>query len=220
MKQKNNVVRQLTFAFGAILLLFGASGKADAMPIFDVVGGQLVGVNNVDVGGTLYNVDFLNGSCATNFSGCDNPAQDFAFQNSVNATAAASALRDQVFVNGSNLFDSVPSLTFGCPDLSIACFFHIPFGLTTDPVVQSIVFRNTNLVANTGTGFSGDAIFTGSPILPTHTFIESPFHTITSVWARFSPAATVPVPEPASMAIFSLGLLGLGYASRRRPRQG
>ena len=41
---------------------------------WDFVGGELRGASGVDVGGTLYDVEFLNASCETVFSGCDSLA--------------------------------------------------------------------------------------------------------------------------------------------------
>ncbi len=43
------------------LAMIGMAGSANATPI--VVAGQLVGATNIDVGGTLYNVDFADGTC-------------------------------------------------------------------------------------------------------------------------------------------------------------
>ena len=51
------------------LAMMGMVGTANAVPI--VVGGQLVGATNVDVGGTFYDVTFVEGSCNTLFNGCD-----------------------------------------------------------------------------------------------------------------------------------------------------
>jgi hypothetical protein len=64
-------------------------------------------------------VDFVEGTCASIIGGCDS-LDDFAFQSSAAAEAAARALLDQVFMDvADGNFDSLPALTFGCsaPDL-------------------------------------------------------------------------------------------------------
>ena len=53
-----------------------------------VVGGLLVGATNINVGGTLFDVDFVDGTCVALFTGCDNAVADFDFTNSATATTA------------------------------------------------------------------------------------------------------------------------------------
>lgn len=73
--------------------------------------GQLLGAAGVDVGGTLYDVTFMDGSCADVFSGC-NEAGDFTFQTEVSATAASAALFGQVLLDvPQGGFDSKSELT-------------------------------------------------------------------------------------------------------------
>jgi hypothetical protein len=71
-----------------VVLFLAASGTRAAT--LNVIDGQLVGASNVDVGGILYDVEFLNGTCIALFDGCDSSA-DFTFTNSVDAIAAAQA---------------------------------------------------------------------------------------------------------------------------------
>jgi hypothetical protein len=96
-----------------ILALVGAlalcsSLSATAAPI--VVGGELVGATGVAVGGSIYNVDFIDGSCASVYSGCD-AASDFTFNSLADGDLASQALLDQVLVG---IYDTTPSLTIGC----------------------------------------------------------------------------------------------------------
>jgi len=72
--------------------------------------GQLLGASSVDAGGTLYNVEFLDGTCIDLYSGCDE-VSDFTFQSFGAAQLASQALLDQVFIDGvDGLFDSDPTL--------------------------------------------------------------------------------------------------------------
>ncbi len=76
----------------------------------------------------LYDVAFLEGSCATLFNGCDE-LSDFTFQSLSTALAAAQALIDQVFLDVAvgKEFDSQPTLTFGCPGDINLCISFIPY---------------------------------------------------------------------------------------------
>ena len=73
----------------AVLVMTAFASSANADPI--LVGGQLTGFTDVDVNGTLYDVDFSDGTCVALFDGCDE-AGDFTFQNFVDATAASSGV--------------------------------------------------------------------------------------------------------------------------------
>src|SRR3954465_15827217 len=90
--------------------LSAVSGHAVELQIS---GGELTGASEVNVGGTLYNVEFVDGSCNSLFSGCIDAS--FTFHTASTAAAAAQALIDQVFTDGpQGNFDSRPELTVGC----------------------------------------------------------------------------------------------------------
>src|SRR5688572_27474840 len=72
-------------------------GSAEAA-VLQVSGGELTGALEVDVGGTLYNVAFVEGTCVDLFSGCDE-VSDFTFTSLGGATQASQALLDQVFLD-------------------------------------------------------------------------------------------------------------------------
>jgi hypothetical protein len=68
------------------------------------------------VGGSLYDVSFLEGSCAELFSGCDG-LDDFQFQDPASVNLATAALLDQVFIG---IYDSGAFRTAGCePNASL-----------------------------------------------------------------------------------------------------
>ncbi len=94
-----------------VILAIGSIANAATHTI---VGGQLVGATGVDVGGTLYDVQFVDGSCTSLFNGCNDPLTDFTFTTYQDANLARIALSEQVFTDSAaGNFDSDPSLTNG-----------------------------------------------------------------------------------------------------------
>jgi hypothetical protein len=93
--------------------------------------GILTGARNVVVNGTLYDVDFVDGTCVELFSGCD-AASDFPFRVSGLAVAASQALLDFVFIDGpAGSFDSDTRITRGC-SLPTVCRVDTPRRSGTD----------------------------------------------------------------------------------------
>ena len=98
-------MRKVALLIGLVLMASGAQAVT-----LNVVGGQLMGASGVDVGGTLYNVEFLDGTCIDLYSGCDENT-DFTIDSEASALLASQALLDQVFLDVSEgSFDSLPGL--------------------------------------------------------------------------------------------------------------
>lgn len=91
----------------------------------NIVGGDLIGASGVDVGGTIYDVEFRNGTCSELFDGCDD-AGDFSFSNQNDAHTAAQALLSEVFVTSVLDFDGDPERTFGCGSIA-RCTAIVPY---------------------------------------------------------------------------------------------
>ncbi|HIF07614.1 MAG TPA: DUF1566 domain-containing protein, partial [Gemmatimonadetes bacterium] len=112
----------------ALAIAFALHSGPTLAATLHVEGGQLLGAFGVDVGGTLYDVEFVDGTCTDLFAGCDEAA-DFTFTTSSAARAAGQALLDQVFVNsGLGLFDDDPTLTNGCSSADF-CNPYTPYEL-------------------------------------------------------------------------------------------
>lgn len=168
--------------------------------------GQLLGADNVDVGGVLYDVDFLDGSCAALFDGCD-AAEDFTFSTEVAALAATTALQAQVFLDGPDGdFDSIPSLTNGCED-GVICNVYTPYAPSSISTVEVDVAAYLNFVGPGGAVFTDDFFVTtdttGSPAL---------------TYASWDLSEVSAVPLPASGLLFLSGLAGLFFVKRRQSK--
>ena len=165
--------------------------------------GQLLGADGVDVGGVLYDVDFLDGTCVALFDGCD-ASDDFTFATEVAALAAASALQTQVFFDGpSGDFGTVPSLTNGCEDF--VCNVYTPFTPSSvSPLLVTVaIFQNFPI--------PGGVTFT-SNVLNTNDTTSGP----STVFASWDISQATVVPLPATGWLFLSGLAGLFFVKRRR----
>jgi hypothetical protein len=186
--------------FGLLAVgLLGGSLPAQAVTL-QVSAGILTGATGVDVGGTLYDVTFQDGTCFALFSGCDNAAADFAFQTQADAEAASAALLAQVLLDGSGgSFDTNPALTRGCTNVT-QCYGYTPYS-AGGPVFATGAFLNTPGVDT--------AALVGFPLVTADTSILD--NVTFSIWRR-----AVSVPEPGTLALLGLGLLGLGATRRRK----
>ena len=64
---------------GTFLVLLALASPADAATLLVNGSGILLGAEGVNVGGTLYDVEFVDGTCIALFDGCDLAADDFTF---------------------------------------------------------------------------------------------------------------------------------------------
>ena len=178
-----------------------------ASPILNIDGtGQLLGASQVDVNGTLYDVEFKDGSCVSLFNGCDD-ISDFMFQTEIGARAASQALLDQVLLNTSEGdFDSKPDLTRGITD-KVNGIILTPY--PNEPINN---FQLTVWTVNYDDSFK-DWIETLSITIHRNTTKNS--NLIYADWQLSSPA---PVPEPATVILFGAGLALLAGVRNRKKK--
>ena len=183
-------------------LAFSAAPAAAAVLLVDG-NGQLTGATGVDVGGTLYDVTFVDGSCITVFDGC-NEASDFAFSDQATAELAAQALLDQVFIDGpAGNFDTDFSSIFGCGS-PIFCDALVPF-LTRGSSFDAIRATNDEFEILDEISLSDFINAQGD-----FSQIDS------SVFASFTEQSVSEVPLPAAAWVFLAGLGGLSAARRKK----
>jgi hypothetical protein len=188
------------FVLAAVLVLMAGGAQAATL---NVVGGQLFGASGVLVDGSLYDVQFLDGTCIDLYNGCDE-ASDFTFQTQASAVLASWALLDQVFLDGvEGQFDSFPQLTNGCTSLT-ECTSLTPY---PPPIPHLLILParngstpNSDVVLNSVGGSSVSLDLAGFP---------------DGVYAVWSPTV---IPEPSTALLLSLGLTGLAAKGRRRNR--
>ena len=161
----------------------------------NVVGGRLIGASNVDVGGTLYDVEFVDGTCIDLFTGCDD-ASDFAFTTAAAAGLASQALLDQVFLDDISTYDSSPFLTFGCTNLGF-CDVDTPYAVLAETAsvrtTENAAVEDLDAVYDNNNRWDWDAAW-------------SPW-VVYGVWTL--------IPEPSTASLLALGLVGIAAMRRR-----
>ncbi len=150
------------------------------------------GATGVDVNGTLYDVEFVDGTCNVLFSGCDDPS-DFAFTTETDATDASNALLALIGITPT--IDLDPRVD-GCTRTSV-CFILTPYAL---PVFGLLV---SGLV-NSSLPFQ-DSVYGAGLLSPSWDSSSDP----TATYARWTVASVATVPLPASALLLLGGLAGL-----------
>ena len=184
------------------LAMMGMVGSANALLIIDG-SGNLLGATDILIDGILYDVTFLDGTCAFVYGTCDG-STIFDFNDLSSAQAATAALRDQIFTPTFALFDDQPEFTSGCGFLFF-CRTNIVFDATST-IASVTSFGNSN---QEGLDVALDGFVFLSLLTDTSSDnIEN--------FAKFTQ-----IPEPSILALFATGLAGLGFmGGRRRVRPG
>jgi len=186
------------FIIGAVgIFLLSVTGTASASFIVSDPGDSSVanGIRDLDIGGVFYDVDFTQsrGIFDLVFGAGDPPSgivPTFYYDQAA-AEAAATAIANAFIANGT--FDMV-----GVASLQ-AWEVQVPYRYGGNPLN---IIDNASWYINTSTAALHSDIFNRSSTPPSY-----------AGWATFTRVA---VPEPGTLALFGLGLLGMGLARRKR----
>lgn len=205
----NNLIRW------CLLLVCFASAQTHASPVLQVsADGILTGAKGIFVRGSLsYDVEFIDGTCADLFSGCDDPT-DFVFDDINSVIIAARTLLNSVFLDtAAGKFDARPELTRGCEfyrtDAIPQCAALTPYFYNDGP--SSVIFYF--FAPNLEDPFNEDpfSVFRSISALTPVDLFHSPSQT----FARWSVASnSIPLPGTSSC----IGIAGLALILSRRGR--
>ncbi|OUR77841.1 hypothetical protein A9Q83_10030 [Alphaproteobacteria bacterium 46_93_T64] len=190
--------------YAAVTLFVLATGINANAATLNAAGGILYGASGVDVGGTLYDVEFLDGTCIALFDGCDD-VTDFTFQTGAAANLASQALLDQVFINSSlGDFDASPEKTNGISNTHLGTIFTV-YSYTAPNIIDMIITSNYK-------GTNSDSYRTFLSYLNHYDQTNLAIQT----FARWTVTA---VPLPAAFPLYGAGLAVMGFIGWRRKRK-
>lgn len=173
--------------------------------------GLLTGATGVLVAGQrgAYEVDFVDGTCASVFGGCN--VSLFQFNNFNAATAAAAALLGQVFVNQSfAAWDTNPGLTSGCTPNAQYCFILTPYRIRQSVLIDLAMVQQD-------AGNNDSVVYSDINDPAWRTFDTSNHNTVWARWAlEVEPPTDRPLPEPGTLVLLGLAGVGLAWTQRRR----
>jgi len=175
-------------------VLFSSSLYANVQ--YNISGGQLTGVNHVNVNGLLYNVNFVNGS----FDSIFNNASGLDFTTASDAQAASTALMNVITDTSGFNVDSNPTLMNGCSDLTQPCYVFTPYSLAFSNYVSISIFTNASVDAS---DIVWNALYDRTTDV---TFATD------DVYANWSLAS---VSEPGTLLLMSIGFLGIAAFRRK-----
>ncbi len=154
---------------------------------------NILGADNIEVNGTFYQVEFIDGTCDVVFGNCDSKTQitlfDVAFYN-----VAFTQFKTMFDTDVNPLRDILPlSGTTSKPyNYAWTPIFHVS-GTTYNAISIGIDLNGTSVRSPSNVGWSNS---------------DTTVYT-SEVFARWSVMEAAQVPEPSTIAMFALSILGL-----------
>lgn len=165
------------------------------------------GATGVELNGMLFDVAFVDGSCAEVFGRCDDNS-NFLFSSVEETHAASLALFDLFNSPGNEALTDSPELINGCTSTR-SCSIHTGWGTTVFPTDGLLRVLGSYLTVYNETTFSGfDHVWDGNEI--------ALGNSSTSVYAVWSVASVAAVPLPAGLVLLLTSLGGLALVKVRR----
>lgn len=189
--------------FAALLIASGfcLAPGAQAAQLQVNANGQLTGALGVEVMGELYDVEFVDGTCAQVFDGCEDESVFTLVGDWADFIPFSEAIRDQILLDVAlGSFDTNPSLVRGCEGAE-DCVFKTPTEITDIGRIRGTSYRNDDQPANT----VGYGLFNSGPGVDTTNS--------DSVWARWTVSAA-PVPVPGALWLFASALVFVIHRKR------
>ncbi|SIS68081.1 PEP-CTERM sorting domain-containing protein [Neptunomonas antarctica] len=194
-------------------VLFSAPAAAGAIlsPSLTLSGTQVTGATNLSVDGGLYDVLFVEGTCASVYGTCSQSSFPFPYTHYTWPATGPVDTAKLATIAFANLFNATPDFDllsiYGITSTSnqrISTPIYLP---AAGYWVMAETWRlNTTNALGTGAmsqrAFAYDSTTDADRVL--------------AVWSPAQSAAAPGIPEPGTLAIFSLGLLGLGLNRRQR----
>lgn len=196
-------MKLVNFGLWIVLSVFSSHVGAATLQISS---GELIGATEVDVNGTLYDIEFISQNCFGLFSGCDSE-NDFAFNTIEDADAASLALEQQVFNDSDAIhlnYDTNPQFTANITN-SVSGQILTPYTLRLTGPSPRGVFTSA---------FTNSTAIVDSIELVVLARGSRPFGDAT--YAVWSVAQVTVVPLPSAVWLFGTGIAGLLGLPRRK----
>jgi len=190
--------------FGACVGAFAQMSYAIPMLTWNADNTKVTGATGLEFGDSLFDMEFVDGTCIDLFGGCDEEADFIVLGSGVTHGSLLdtffAAFIAPVAAGGIDGLDVIPGLAVGCVGNISPCYTHAPVALAGPTDFSSRVVANFG----GGSGDGMDRVVNG--FYPDDLDLSDK---IGENYARFFLVSTG-VPAPGSLALLALGLAGLG----------